>query len=205
MIAIWWGSGQLKSEVQLAANAEPHKKHEILHSLLNYEDAGPGGFYDDLGNPQKSPHLTKGWSYDGGDFPTSLRPSQRTTAFTTHETDGVTLEYRGLNKQAAYRVRLALIRPSFLPRFAHRQLQKSQSILADGQLLAEDVELPEGEVRMFECSIPQELTADGRLTLSLRKAPGVGEGLESIVNVWRNTGGWGTVASDVWLLKESDL
>ncbi len=197
------GLGWLKSQIEKAEQAtdEAAARAEV-ELVVNYEDAGPGGFFDDLGNPAKSPHLIKGRPYDGGRFSSRLRPSQRTTAFTTHEQQGVTLEYRGLDRAAKYRVRLALIRPRFAPRYAHRQLQTSQSIYADGELLAKNVELPAGKVEMVEYEIPQKLTADGELKIWLEKSAGVGEGLPSTVTVWRNTGGWGTLASDVWLIKQ---
>ena len=198
------GLGWLKSEVQRAASAPANEVRPIIRGLVDYEDAGEGGFYDDLGNPDRSPRLTVGRPYDGAHFPTSLRPSQRTAAFTTHEQQGVTLEYRDLDRTAKYRVRFALIRPVYKARYADRQPQTSQSILADGEDLTNNVELPTGAVGIFEYPIPHNLTADGRLTVSLKKADGVGEGLESVTTVWRNTGGWGTLASDVWLLKDSD-
>ncbi|MEX2016716.1 MAG: hypothetical protein WD873_08730 [Candidatus Hydrogenedentales bacterium] len=50
--------------------------------------------------------------------------------------------------------------------------------------------------------MPQEKTADGELLLWLKKQDGIGEGLASDVSIWRNTGGWGTLVSEVWLMKE---
>jgi hypothetical protein len=72
--------------------------------------------------------------------------------------------------------------------------------VADGVVLARDIELPEYEADFFEFEVPQHLTSDGVLELQFQKQPGIGEGPESQVTVWRNTGGWGTLVSEVWLL-----
>jgi len=196
------GLGWLKSQIEKAAQAADEQAARAeINLVVNYEEAGPGGFFDDLGNPANSPHVIKGRNYDGGRFSTQLRPSQRTTAFTTDEQQGVTLEYRNLDPTAQYHVRLAVIRPRFASRYADRQPQTSESIYADGELLAKEVELPNDQVMMLEYDIPRKLTADGELKIWLEKSAGVGEGLPSTLTIWRNTGGWGTLASDVWLLK----
>ena len=67
--------------------------------------------------------------------------------------------------------------------------------------LAEDLELPEFDSDFFEYDIPREVTADGTLVLWMKKQPGIGEGLASDVSIWRNTGGWGTLVSEVWLMR----
>jgi hypothetical protein len=63
------------------------------------------------------------------------------------------------------------------------------------------VELPEWDAKSLEYDLPEEATRDGRLQLRLEKSAGVGEGTPSQVEVWRNTGGWGTLVSEVWLIK----
>jgi len=56
---------------------------------------------------------------------------------------GVTFRYTGLDSKARYRVRFAFVRPRFLARYAMLHPEKSQSIYADGKLLAANVEVPE--------------------------------------------------------------
>ena len=41
---------------------EPARLKEIA-AIVNWTDPGPGGFYDDLGNPSRQPHLLPGESY----------------------------------------------------------------------------------------------------------------------------------------------
>ena len=123
-------------------------------------------------------------------------------AFTTDEERGVTFRYEQLDPQAQYRVRLSLVRPRYARRYAGRQHQTGESIFADNFPLAENLELPEYRADFFEFDIPKAATSDGKLTLWLKKQPGIGEGLKSDVTVWRNTGGWGTLVSEVWLMKK---
>jgi hypothetical protein len=89
-----------------------------------------------------------------------------------------------------------------LPRFGIRQPQTKESIYADEIPLVKELELPMFESESFEYEIPKEATGDGELTIWFEKQPGIGEGPQSDVTLWRNTGGWGTLVSEVWLMKE---
>ena len=123
-------------------------------------------------------------------------------AFTTDEERGVTFRYTDLDRDAQYRVRLMLVRPKYLPRLGTFQHQTRQSIYADDVALATELELPEYTADFFEYNIPREVMADGELILWIRKQAGAGEGLASDVSIWRNTDGWGTIVSEVWLMKK---
>lgn len=195
------GLGWYRRETERAMNAQAADQRATLRLIARYEDAGEGGFYDDAGNPARSPRLVKGWPYGDGGFSGANRVSQRTMAYTTDEAEGVAFQYHELDPNAAYRVRVTLVRPRYLPRFGKFQHQKSQSIYADDIALAENLELPEYESEFFEFDIPREATADGKLKVWFKKAEGIGEGLPSQVTVWRNTGGWGTLVSEIWLMK----
>ncbi len=199
----YFGFGWLRRELERAAAMENHEDQlAALQRVVHYDDPGPGGFYDDAGTPNGAPRLVYGWPYGDGDFSGFNRPSQRTMAFTTDEERGVTFRYTGLDPEAKYRVRLSLVRPRYLPRFGIFQHQTSQSIMADDVALAENLELPEFEADLFEFDVPQEATRDGELMLWMKKQPGIGEGSASDVSIWRNTGGWGTLVSEVWLLRD---
>ena len=196
------GFGWLHRQLQRAKAASPTQRRTLVEQILYNDDAGVGGFYDDAGNPEKSPHLVHGWSYGDGEISPENRQSQRTMAFTTDEKQGVTFQYDDLDPRAEYRVRLSLVRPQYKPRYAMRHKQTSESIYADEFALVENLILPEYHADYFEYDIPAAAIADGKLTLSTRKQPGIGEGLQSDLTVWRNTGGWGTLVSEVWLMKK---
>ena len=80
------GFGWLEREIgrdRAAASAD--KRRAIVERIVYYEDAGEGGFYDNAGIPEKSPHLVHGWPYGDGIISHDNRPSQRKMAFTTDE------------------------------------------------------------------------------------------------------------------------
>lgn len=197
------GFGWLKGGIALAAKAESEAaSSQIIRRIVKYEDPGEGGFYDDAGEPGKAPHLVYGWPFGESGVSSANRRSQRTMAFSTDEPRGVTFEYKNLDRSAQYRVRLTLVRPKYLPRFGMFQHQTSESIYADDIPLAENLEVPEYVAGFFEFDIPKSATADGELVLWFKKQKGIGEGLASDVTIWRDTGGWGTVVSEVWLMKK---
>jgi acyl transferase domain-containing protein len=195
------GLGWLRRELQRGLTLDDERLWQHIQQIVGYEDPGDGGFYDDAGDPERSPHLVVGWPFGDGMFSGSNRPSQRRMAFTTDQEPGVTFEYHDLDPQARYRVRMSLMRPRYRERFANWQTQTSQSIYADQFLLAERLELPEYEAEFFEFDIPAEATADGHLRLWFQKQPDIPKGPPSQVTVWRNTGGWGTLVSEVWLMR----
>lgn len=198
----YFGLGWLLREVERAkAAADETAQRGIIRQAVYYEDPGPGGFYDNAGVPGEAPRLVYGWPYGDGGFSDANRRSQRTMAFTTDEERGVTFRYTGLDPSVSYRVRLTLVRPRYLERFGKFQHQTGQSIYADNIALAENLELPEYQSEFFEFDIPKSATEDGELLLWMKKQPGVGEGLASDISIWRNTGGWGTLVSEVWLMR----
>jgi hypothetical protein len=202
------GLGWIGQQLGRMATAPEAEKRGIARLIARYEDPGEGGFYDDAGDALRSPHLVHGHGYSAnnylsGNVSNANRPSQRTMAYTADQARGVTFRYTGLDPKAGYRVRFAFVRPRFLARFAMLHPEKSQSIYADGKLLAANVEVPEWDARLFEYPVPRELTSDGELTVWLEKSPEIASGSVPRVRQWKRTAGWGTVVSDVWLLKKA--
>ncbi len=195
------GLGWFRRQLDTAAEASPETQRRILELIVHYHDPGEGGYYDNAGLPEASPRLSFGWPFSGGPVSTENLPSQRRMAFTAEHSPGLTFNYDNLDTEAAYRLRVALVRPVYLERYALRQPQRTQSIFANGQPLALDIEVPEYHAEIFEFDIPQSVTQDGALEITFEKAEGIGEWPEPDLSVWRNTGGWGTVVSEVWLMK----
>lgn len=199
------GLGNIRKQVDLAAAApDVEARRAIAHQLVHYEDPGEGGFYDDAGDPANSPHLVYGWTFGDGGFNPENRRSQNSAAFTTDEKKGVTFAYHDLDPATQYRVKLTLLRPKYLPRFADKQPQTAQSIYADEFVLAKELELPEYDAQFFEFDIPKAATQDGSLELWFEKQAGIAEWERPKTTVWRNTGGWGTLVSEVWLMKKTE-
>jgi len=203
------GLGWLQRQLERARDAKDDaEKRELLRMIVAYEDAGPFGYYDNCGTFNKCPNVVNGYPYDHGQpyVPGMLfeknRMSQRTMHFTQNEREGVTLQYRGLDPNAQYRIRFTVVRPWYQERYAERMNQKSQTIYADDQILAKDVELPLQMSDFFTYDVPQETTKDGELIVRFEKAADVAAGDRITVEQWRNTGGWGTLLSEAWLMRK---
>ncbi len=203
------GLGWLKRQLQRARAAKGEEQHELLGMIVAYDDPGDGGFYDNLGTFNPCPDVTFGYPYDHGQpyvygmLDEGNRPSQRSMHYTQNEAQGVTLEYRNLDPNATYRIRLTLVRPWFQERYDYRMNQKSESIYADDTLLVRELELPYKMSDFFTFDIPKESTQDGNLVIRFEKAHDVAVGDRVTVEQWRNSGGWGTLVSEAWLIKDN--
>ncbi|MFH1739705.1 MAG: DUF4838 domain-containing protein [bacterium] len=205
LVGLTWHEEQLRK----AQVAESDEKRERIHLIGYYENPGQGGYYDNFGEWEDdlAPHLAFGYNYSCRHSPNAFsytnRLSQNTMVFTQNEPNGVTIEYHDLDRDAEYRIRLSLVRPEYLARFAFMQPQTTESIYADDYCLAQDMELPIHKAEFFEFDIPKKATSDGTLTIQFRKTKGVGEGPVPIVEQWKNTYGWGTLVSEAWLMKKN--
>jgi hypothetical protein len=201
------GLGWIQRQLERAKAAQGKEKVELLAMITDYENPGEGGFYDNLGTFNKAPNLVNGYPYDHGQpyvgemLSEANRPSQRSMHFTQDEDQGVTLHYRDLDPKAAYRIRFTFVRPWYQARYAFRMNQKSQSIYADDMILAENLELPLQMSDFFTFDIPPSTTKDGELFIRLDRAHDVARGERVTIEQWRNSGGWGTIVSEVWLMK----
>lgn len=202
------GLGWLRRQLQRARAAQGPARAELLRMITHYEDPGPGGFYDDLGTLDRAPNAIAGYPYDFGQpfvpemLSESNRPSQRTLHFTQDEDQGVTLHYRNLDPAARYRIRFTLVRPWYQDRYRARMNQHSQTIYAGNTVLARDVELPERESDFFIYDIPPAAITNNELIIRFERAPDVAHGPRTDREIWRNSGGWGTLVAEAWLLKE---
>lgn len=202
------GLGWLKRQLDRALSAPKNKRVELLAMITDYENPGVGGYYDNLGTANKAKNVSFGYPYDHGQpyvsqmLSEANRPSQRSMHFTQNEDQGVTLDYRDLDPNANYTIRFTLVRPWFQERYAERMNQKSESIYADDVLLADDIKLPLQMGDFFTFEIPKTATKDGKLEIRFEKSPIVANGDRVYVEQWRNSGGWGTIVSEVWLIKE---
>ena len=202
------GLGWLKRQLERAAKADSDDRQELLGMIVDYENAGEGGRYDNLGTANVAPNVTFGYPYDHGQpyvaemLSEGNRPSQRSMHFTQDEDQGVTLRYQDLDPEAEYRLRLTLVRPWFQERYAMRMNQKSESIYADGKMLAKNVELPLQMSDFFSFDVPAKATRDGKLEIRFERADDVARGDRVTREQWRNSGGWGTMVSEAWLIKK---
>jgi hypothetical protein len=202
------GLGWLRRQLSRSLTATSDARKEMLEMIINYENPGEGGFYDNLGTYNHAPNVVFGYPYDHGQPYVSQmlsegnRPSQRSMHFTQDEEQGVTLRYQNLDKKAEYKIRFTLVRPWYQERYAMRMNQTMESIYADDVLIGENIELPLQMSDYFTFDIPSKLTMDGELEVRFKKAEDVAIGDRVSVEQWRNSGGWGTIVSEVWLMKK---
>ena len=168
---------------------EPARLSEI-DGIVNWTNPGPGGFYDDLGDPLRRPHLVRGLPYDKD--PASFRgpmtafdqdPSWR-RAWCRHAGtifgQPLSLHYAGLDPDASYRVRIVYTGDMFTVRIG---LKANDSIEVHPPLLKPRAMTP------LEFDLPHDATRDGTLKLTWLAEPN------------RGGNGRGCQVSEVWLIR----
>jgi hypothetical protein len=160
-----------------------------LDAALNRTDPGPGGFYDDFGDPARQPHLDRGpgWEKDPAfdESPQcafSLRGGATPRAWwhyaETHYETPLRAKYDGLDPSAVYRVRVV---------YGRQEGRKVRLTAGDGHevhgWLSKSFE-------PVEFDIPAAATAGGKLTLTWTPEPGAGGP------------GRGCQVCEVWVLKK---
>jgi hypothetical protein len=166
------------------AQTEPERLR-LIDDVLHWTDPGPGGFYDDLGNPAAQPHLVRGVGFDEDpaflasalthfDDPPGGRRSWCNQAMALYDAPLV-LHYTGLDPAAHYRVR---------------------AVYGGGpiRLVANDNSevhpLLNKPYERLEFDLPPQAAAGGNLTLRWYGKPG------------RGGPGRGCQVAEVWLLKK---
>jgi hypothetical protein len=161
-----------------------------IDEILRWIDPGPGGFYDELGNPSRQPHLVRGPDYDqdpgflrsplaGFAYRPGWRLSWCRHAEALYDAP-LRLRYAGLDPEARYRVRVVYAGDGFRTRIR---------LLANDAVEVHPFLRKEPQVRPVEFDVPREATPGGSLTLTWQQEPG------------RGGNGRGCQVAEVWLLK----
>ncbi len=151
-----------------------------INQLVNWTDAGPGGFYDDLGNPARQPHLVTGETLTG--FGTTPEQGARTSWFTHAETLGDTplrMHYDRLDPAAHYKIRIV---------YGSEAVKIPIRLVANGTYEIHGFREKPSPTAPVEYEIPKAATARGELTLEWTKPPGGGGN------------GRGVQVAEVWLI-----
>jgi hypothetical protein len=174
---------------ELRAVSDESERLRGINEILSWTDPGPGGFYDDLGNSARQPHLVRGPGFDGD--PAFLRsalagfaynPRHRSSWWTYAESlvdAPLELRYPGLDPAAAYRVRVVYALEAGGPAVS----------LHAGGVEVHPLSKRESPARPVEFDIPRQVTAGGALTLTWRREPGLGGN------------GRGCQVAEVWLMR----
>jgi len=179
-----WLEGEIS---KLRSEADEGAKLRGIGRILNWENPGPGGFYDNLGSGYDEPHLIRepGWEADPGfvesaqdefSFKFTGRLSWQCQAQTLRRVP-LKVRYDGLDPESKYRIRL-----TYCGRFG-----AVMKLIANGRYLIHDAVGPEDPPRPVEFDVPQEATREGTLELS-----------------WRIVEGRGCQVAEIWLIREGD-
>jgi len=181
-------------ETQFAAvrslAAEPERLRAV-EAIVRRTDPGPGGFYDDLGNPSRQPHLVVGPGL-------AADPMQRSTrvglgsrpdwplawcqnAESLYDAP-LRMRYTDLDPSARYRLKVV---------YSGGNLGPKVRLEAEGALIHPLLAKPD-PVRPIEFDVPRAATADGVLTLTWTEEPG------------RGANGRGCQVGEVWLIRAGD-
>lgn len=181
----WWIEDELK---KLQDKPVEEQRARILE-IVNWENPGPGGFYDALGHPGRSPHVDR--STEANTYPDlehSVLPTQwwwdngmsrQRLTWQTSMDWPTGLDYEELDPEAQYTLRCTGYGEA-LPKADDTELKPTR--------YGKEI----GEVREFP--IPQEHTVDGKLRITWTR-PGGEEHLN-----WRQQ----SRVSEVWLVRGND-
>ncbi|MCA9074756.1 MAG: hypothetical protein KDA93_06975 [Planctomycetaceae bacterium] len=186
-----WLEDQFEQILAMKTEAE---RLERIHLLVNWDDPGPGGFYDDLGDPERQPHVDMLSIYD--ENPSRVdRVTEGHYRWMNNETRMVDkrfryswlhhvqtlhgapliMRYEGLDPKADYRIRVV----------EFGRFGATIDLVADGRFKIHGPSRPEHPLWPVEYDIPREATADGKLELK-----------------WGLVEGRGTQVAEVWLEKK---
>jgi hypothetical protein len=166
------------------------ERQRVLAQIVNWTDPGPGGFYDDLGDPSRQPHLVPGLPYEQD--PAHLRSPLVGYAFSPewrlswrHHVEALLdlplrMRYTGLDPEASYKVRVV---------YAGNSLRVKIRMLANEKEI-HPLRTKPVPVEPLEFDIPKEATKGGELRLTWYQELG------------RGGNGRGCQVSEVWLIKK---
>lgn len=183
----------LKSQfTKIRAIEQESERIKAINALLKRTDPGPGSFYDDLGDPNRQPHLVpnsvpfaESPDYRKGTF-TSFdyradRPREWWTNVCSMYDAPLQLHYEGLDPNAKYKIRVV-----YSAEFNRPMKLRME---ADGQQI-HDYTLKPVEMTPQEFDIPPSATADGELNVRINREQGFGGA------------GRGSQVAEVFLLKQ---
>ena len=178
---------------ELRRLSEEENRLKAIGEIVDWTNPGPGGFYDDLGNLTRQPHLLRGAGFDQD--PAHLRSSlvgfgvrgdfsKYPVSWWRHAESlndaPLKMRYADLDPTAEYKVRVVYAGDSVRPKIR---------MLADDSIEIHPLISRPVPFRPLEFAIPQEATKDADLTLTWYREPGLGGN------------GRGCQVAEVWLIK----
>ena len=152
-----------------------------IDEILNWTDPGPGGYYDDLGDTTRQPHLVRGEGTIVGFGPSGTRRRSWWDHAEALYDAPLRMHYVGLDPQAHYKIRVV---------YAGENPRRKIRLVAGAKWEVHPLIEKPAPLRPLEFEIPHEATEHGELGLEWRGEPGLGGS------------GRGCQVSEVWLIKK---
>ena len=164
----------LKRFSEIRALGDDATRRVAINEILNWTNPGPGGFYDDLGDPANRPHLQPGVGFENDPaFFKSARTgfaSRRNTpwriSWHRHAEalygNSIRLQYWGLDPTARYKIRFVQ---------AGDSTARATRLVAWGKYQIHPMRKKDLDVRPVEFDVPAEATANGSLFLEWQANP----------------------------------
>jgi hypothetical protein len=178
---------------EIAALRNEDERLAALDRVVRWTDPGPGGYYDDLGNPAQQSHLVRGLPYeeDPQRFKSTMtgfgyRPDWRLSWMTHAESFWETplqMRYTNLDPGSRYRIRVVYAGDVF-------SMSTMIKLTANDKYEVHPPIRKESPIRPVEFDIPVEATRGGELTLTFSAPPGMG------------SAGRGNQIAEVWLMRK---
>jgi hypothetical protein len=183
---------------EVRARTDEKERLRGIAEIIDWENPGPGGFYDDLGAATTQPHLVPGSAYaddpamlraphlasGGPRIGPALRLSSRTYA-ESRDDQPLELQYRGLDPAARYRVRIVY----GMGDLGSREKPMTIRLVANGQHELHGFRPKDPTGRPVELDVPAEATRGGELRLNFSRPKGLGGN------------GRGVQVAEVWLIR----
>jgi len=166
-------------------------RRAAIDEILNWTNPGPGGFYDDLGDPAAQPHLVRGADYASD--PAFLKSphvafggiGSYRKSFWTHAAalndEPLRMRYTDLDRTAQYKIRVV---------YGGDSPRQKIRLMANGAVEIHSFIAKPVPYRPIEFDIPREATRNGVLNLAWTREPGQGGN------------GRGCQVSEVWLIRK---
>ena len=170
--------GQRFAELRAASESE---RLAGIDEILHWTDPGPGGYYDDLGDTTRQPHLVGGESTIVGFGPSGTRRRSWWDHAEALYDAPLRMHYAGLDPEARYKIRVV---------YAGENPRRKVRLVAGAKWEVHPLMEKPAPLRPLEFEIPHEATEHGELDLEWRGEPGLGGS------------GRGCQVSEVWLIKK---
>jgi hypothetical protein len=162
-----------------------------IDEIVNWTNPGPGGFYDDLGDPAVQPHLVRGEDYAsdpaflhsayvGFGAPRLYRKSFWTYAGSLND-EPLRMHYSDLDPTGQYKIRVV---------YAGDSPRQKIRLAANGDIEIHPFIEKAAPYRPMEFDVPREATQNGELNLAWTREPGQGGN------------GRGCDVAEIWLIKK---